>query len=484
MGAMEANTGTTHGLDAWREGRERQAVLRGQTERLASVLEHAGIPTRLPCEVVMVGEVTGATQAAEAWRSIRFLPVVAQRDRRPVLNGLAMWLRGPEGRHARYAVVTSGVRVPLGGDLKKRQAEHTANIRRWSSEASQRWGVELLFRATEFTTADEGVHLHSNVVYRLSRRLTKKEWRKFLKWSRTRLRAHWKDCGPLKDASEVVKYCMKPAELETLSEPHLVWLFEQTYRAKLCQPLGAFADWMAGLDRDRLKVAMVKRGKVSRLCLVSKSEREPSEGGGDGPGENVLCGRTLPQARWCPYAEPVSLVLGYTETPTTPAGVRRLAALNVRRQQARGWWDAAGAPDPQGPDIRVHTDRPTVQATMDALSTLTLDDGTVIDRDTGEVLFEPPDNAAEARQAAADAARDEHARATEETADRLAAWRAAAPAREAAAVAREAAAVAAEVERRLRCPAPQVNRPVTTKRGARDAWQAAAYESWMAARTP
>ena len=416
--ALAANTGTTHGLEAWEEGRARQAVLRAQTDRLSAVLEAAGIQTRLPSDVSLVGEVTGGVDRAESWRSIRFLPLVAQRDRRPVASALKLWLRGPGGKHVRYAVVTSGQRVPVGGDLKARQAEHTGNIRRWASEAGQRYGVELVLRATEYTVNEDGVHLHSNIAYRLARPLRRKRWAEFLSWSRGRLQATWKDCGELRDADEVVKYCVKPAELERLDDAAVVWLFDQTYRAKLVQPLGAFAEWLRGLERDRLRVAMVHdRGGKARLRLVAKGTREASTGGGD-VGENVICGRTLPQARWSQWAEPVSLVMGYTEEPTTPEGVRRLAVLRARQEQARGWWAANGAPDPAA--IKVHTVRPTVQAT----ATATAEDGTVFDPETGEVLYEPDPERVAGRERARQAAWDEHRRATQETADRLAEWRA------------------------------------------------------------
>lgn len=422
-GALAANTGRTHGDQAWEEGRERQVLLRQQTERLAALLEEAGIHTRLPSDVWMVGDVTGGVERAESWRAIRFLPLVAQRDRRPVASALKLWLR--TARYVRYAVVTSGERVPLGGDLKARQAEHTANIRRWSSEASERYGVELLLRATEYTVNDEGVHLHSNIAYRLARPLPSPVWAEFLSWSRGRLQAHWKDCGQLRDADEVVKYCVKPAELDRLDGDQVAWLFEQTYRAKMVQPLGGFADWLRGLERDRLKVAQVygADGK-SRFRLVTKMEREPSTGTGGGQaGENVICGRTLPQARWCPWSEPVSLVMGYTNAPTTADGVRRLALLRARQAEARTWWDANGAPDPAS--LRVHTDRPTVQAT----ATGTTSGGTVFDLATGEVLYEPPPAAEEAREGARQAARDAHQDATVATMDRIAAWHAQAPER-------------------------------------------------------
>lgn len=448
--ALSVNTGRTHGAKAWAEGRERQAVLHAQTERVAAVLDAAGVPTRLASDVCMVGEVTGEVERAESWRAIRFLPLVAQRDRKPVASGLKLWLRGPDATYVRYAVVTSGTRIPIGGDLKKRQAEHTANLRRWSSEAGERYGVELVLRATEYTVNAHGVHLHSNIAYRLERPLEPERWSEFLSWSRQRLQATWQDCGQLRDADEVVKYCVKPADLERLDADGVVWLFEQTYRSKMVQPLGRFAAWMRDLERDRLKVAMVYEptGKAY-LRLVTKMQREPSEGGGE-VGENVICGRTLPQARWCPWSEPVSLVMGYTETPVTAEGVRRLAVLRARQVQARGWWDANGAPDPAllAGLFRVHTDRPTVQT----LATLTLASGDLVDPETGELVFEPDPGRLAVLEADRQAMQANHRTALDTADQRLAVWHAAAPEREAecAAWALVLAAEKAEHASRLR----------------------------------
>ena len=421
------NTGTTHGIESWEEGRARQAVLCEQTRRIADVLEASGIQVRLPSDVSLVGEVTGNVDLAESWRAIRFLPLVAQRDRKPVSSAMKLWLRGSGGRHVRYAVVTSGDRVPLGGALKKRQAEHTANIRRWASEAGQRFGVELLLRATEYTVNDDGVHLHSNIAYRLARPLPADSWSEFLSWSRGRLQATWKDCGELENADELVKYCVKPADLDRLGDDDLVWLFEQTFRAKMIQPLGAFGEWMKDLERDRLKVAMVRdsEGNKSRLRLVTKMKRDMTKGGGE-VGENVICGRTLPQARWTQWAEPVSLVMGYTEMPQTPEGVRRLAVLRSRQAEAQGWWIANGAPDPA--TIKVHTDSPTVQ-NQEATKTVTASDGTVFDPETGEVLYEHDPGCRAAQEGSRIQARQAHEQVTVETTERLAEWHAGAPER-------------------------------------------------------
>lgn len=405
LDAIRANSGITWGLESWEISRKRQNALEGQTSRLADILERNGIRVRLPSEVTTLGEVTGGTSRTEAYRPIRFLPSVAQRDRRPVLNGLKLWLRSPANRWCRYAVVTSGTRVPLMGDLKARQKKHTRDITRWAHEAQKDFGVEVIFRGTEYTVEAEGIHLHSNIVYKPIKKMSKDDWTHFLEWSHQRLKCHWKDCGILEDASEVVKYALKPAELNGLSDEVICWLHGEMFRAKLCQPMRSFADWLDGLQQERLKVAMVRCGEKSTLKLVQKMEKPEPSGQKEGPGENVILGRILPVAKFCQWAEPLTLVANFTENPATPQGVRRLEAIRLRQRQAREFWDANGAPCPSL--IKVHTDRPTVQ-TSDPRHLVTQASGHIIDGDTGEVLYSPPVN--RARKQAEERQRDQERR--------------------------------------------------------------------------
>lgn len=450
--AMAANTGQSLGAETWRERAQMRAQLAEQTASIAAALERQGITCHTPSTVVAVGDVTRQAEGLEAWRAIRILPLVAQRDRRPLLNALRYYHHNdPGGRYIRMAVITSGRRVPLLGPLKERQRDHTRDVSRWAHEARKDWRVEVLFRGTEFTVTPDGVHLHSNILLRPLVALPKDVWREFLRWTRRRLGGvQWRDCGRLQKPEEAIKYAVKPADLVGLADEVLAWLHHETYRAKHAQPMGAFAEFCADLDADRVKVAMVHQGgrAGARLELVEKPRRDPAEGG-SGPGENMLVARTLPQSRFSPWAEPCSLVMNWTPSPTTPDGWRRLAVLNARTVEARAWWDAAGAPEPAvavaagqgqaaaqagraqavlpfpgaagtppagGGRFKVHTCRPTVQVTgggtpppgPDPGPTRTAleADGTVYDPDTGEILLQAPKGRREEQAAAAKRAQE------------------------------------------------------------------------------
>jgi hypothetical protein len=49
-----------------------------------------------------------------------------------------------------------------------------------------------------------------------------------------------------------------------------------------------------------------------------------------------------PQSRFCPYAEPVTLVGNYTTEPKTWEGLLRLEEIKEIQRRARKFWDANG----------------------------------------------------------------------------------------------------------------------------------------------
>ncbi|WP_096700023.1 hypothetical protein [Magnetospirillum sp. 15-1] len=329
---MRLNTGWQLSPEHWRESAQRRQVLAEQTARMGDALEQfGGIRTRAPVRVTVIGNATGEIDGQESYRAICFLPLIAQRERRPVLNALRYFQRHhPAGAYIRYAVVTAGRRVPAWGDLRGAMARLHRQVSRWAHDADRDWDVEVLYRGTEVTRdAAATYHPHANVLYRPRRGMSKARWSAFLGWSRGRLGAHWRDNGTLRDADEAIKYPFKPAELDDAPGDELVWLWWDTHRLKLVQPMGAFAEFRRQLQRDGQKVAMVNRRGGARLEIVARAKRDPldDKAEADPRGENLILCRTAPQFRFCSFAEPVTLVVNYTDQPTTPEGRQRLAII-------------------------------------------------------------------------------------------------------------------------------------------------------------
>lgn len=271
------------------------------------------------------------------------------------------------GRTCRYAVATSGQRVPWGADLKGRRAEFLNRINRWSSEARRRYGIEVLYRGdndtfcrADGTTAD-GVNLHADLVYRPTRRLSPDDWERFLRWSRDRLGgAHWRDCGALRSAAAVVRYVLKLSwgregltaddradglvGIDELTPDELAWYYHATLGVTRVKPLRAFAAFCKSLNDNREEIRWVPGpGGKRELRRVQRPRLEPrppvvTRDGQPAPRmENIVLGRTAAHPRFSSVCEPCSIVLGFTGTPTTEIGHSGLDMIMNRCDQAARW---------------------------------------------------------------------------------------------------------------------------------------------------
>ncbi|WP_425405181.1 hypothetical protein [Hwanghaeella sp.] len=273
-----------------------------------------------------------------------------------MLNALIYFQRNADGgRYMRYAVVTAGKRIPAFGALRETIKKLGRDVSRWASEARARFDIEVVYRGTEFTVNAEGeYHPHANVLYIPRRKLDDDEWSEFLSWSRTRLGAHWRDCGKLSEPREALKYPFKPNDLNGRPNPEIAWLFHELFRMKLAQPLGAFKAFWKELDTEKEKIGRIYTpdGSGGELQRIKKQERE---GGAGEPRiqafkENNLICRTSPQARFSPFLEPLTMVENYTATPKTEGGKHRLQLLQLRMANARADWNRNGGPDPTLPN--------------------------------------------------------------------------------------------------------------------------------------
>lgn len=386
------NTGRAMSPDAWQERRSKDQVLKDQTEALADALERTGIPARGDNNVVAVGLVTGAVESLNTYRSICFLPSVAQRDRRPMLNELRLFRHKHKAhQYMRFAVVTNGQTVPIGGmppmdigtlpktdayfELRHRIQDLNRMCSRFADWARNEWDIDVLFRGTEFTIKKRdadgmmSAHPHANLLYTPRRRLKKREWDTFLAQAAEQFEGYWwKDCGVLEDPNEAIKYAFKPAELTRLDDAGVRWLYEQTFRLKMTQPMGEFQQWRNntlwehteledGSTRSRKgrKVITLEYADGSRQLDIVTVRKRPSHGSGkrddeprDGPPpENVLMSITTPQRRFSPYAEPCALVMNYTEAPSSEWGHAALYEIEESAKVARPIWDMNGAPAPE-----------------------------------------------------------------------------------------------------------------------------------------
>lgn len=400
----------------WAKRQAATATLMAQNDKLADALQRAGEDVIRPGGLTLISAVTNIVETQRVFRAVRFLPVVAARDRRPLVNGLKLYIHEhPNSRYFRYAVMTCAEPVPAFGDLRRTIQELSRRISKWAHEIStpdengKCYDIEVLYRGIEFTRATAAerdaeaaargqksdlskrygkdtvlYHVHANVLYWPKRNIDKL-WPEFLKYTQKFMGAHWRDNGVVKSVEEIVKYCSKPADTLAATDGELVWLYRQTRKLKICQPMGEFRLWMKTLKEQRKKIARVHQGRGDgRLMRVKKGKRGGAEenaadedgnvieddeeatdedsddapeptpapekrertGTVAGSTSNIVIGLTLPQWRHSPWAEPMIMIQDY-DPATLHSESEDGAAIRMWQQQAREWWDDNWGPPPE-----------------------------------------------------------------------------------------------------------------------------------------
>lgn len=375
---LKNNTGWTQPPALWAKQALRRERRSAETQRIAAILVRAGVDVYRGDHITYISTVTDIVESKRSYRSICMLPEIAARERRDMVNGLQFFMSKHEKcEYLRYAVMTADSPVPVGGDLRSTIQQLSRRISKWSDHL-KKWDIKVLYRGIEFTrmTAEKRnmghrhdpdtvlYHVHANVIYWPTRALKPSEWSAFLRFTKSHVGGEWSDNGRIKDAEQVIKYCNKPADTVAAADDEIVWLYHQTAKLKMCQPLGDFKVWRQTLKKRGEKIAHIHvGGGESRPARVKKARRNPNfteqsvRRGRDGSSSpvvphqngqakaatNVFLGMTQPLSRHSPWREPLMMFLNYDPT-TVDDGL--LCAIEGWRKEIRGWWNAADAPAP------------------------------------------------------------------------------------------------------------------------------------------
>jgi hypothetical protein len=321
-------------------------------------------------DITAIGDLTGTHAIRERrFRKCRFLPIVAKYDRAEWVRVIDYFLKNdPQGRYARYGVISCGERIPFTCEFveesKKRIARQQDKIRRWINESREIYGVDIILKTFETALNPHSAHHHFNVIYIPRRGMRKDRFRKWLAWSRKRLGVHWKDCGRVENLREVIKYACKlqgPDSLSAISDDSFSSMFKLMHGRSTIEAHGSFADFRRDLEKAGQRITYLRRAGAPPVLVKMKKQRRSTNAEkhitpGDAPKrENIIIGRQLPRVCGKPVLEPVTMVLNYTPHPTTEAGVKGLETLQMHRQIARAWAAENGS------GFNVHTVTASVQ---------------------------------------------------------------------------------------------------------------------------
>ena len=303
--------------ETWDAGRVNELRLRSQTASLVGLLEAGGYVAERPLssDIVRIGVCSGASEVVPAYRNINFLPSIARAKRQKMVRNLSWWADQGRG-YLRYGVVTGGVRVPIS-QLRQSLQDLGRLVSRWSaSDQLRAWGVSVVFRSSEFTiNAAKMCHPHVNLVYDFTRRLEPQEFSQFLKFTHDFFGAVWKDCGRLVDPAEVVKYCVKPVDLEGLGSVDLVALAHSLFGLRLVSTFGEFRRAMLVLKSNRQTIAKTWRGQSWRWCVVQRAEAVRSESAGVAGLVDQVISISAPSPIFSPRFEPCVYVRNWSGRP-------------------------------------------------------------------------------------------------------------------------------------------------------------------------
>lgn len=350
-----------------------RALLIEQTAAMEERLVRCGVDMSVKQKrgVISIGNVTLTRQDAEkSFRKCRFLPVVAKADRATWLREIEYFLKNdPQGRFARYGVISCGERVEFDHDFvqnsKDKIAFTQAKIRRWINESRDNYGVDVILKTLETAPNHKSGHHHFNAIYIPRKGMRKDRFREWLAFSRKRLGVHWQDCGRIKNIREVIKYTCKiqgANSLETLPDSAFLSLFELMFGRTTIEAHGSFAEFRRRLEKGKKRVVwMRQKGAPPRLVVMKKQSRKKSnKPRGDALQENLILGRQLPRSMGAGVLEPVTIVQNLTFNPVTEAGRRRLEELEGHVSEAREWAAENGS------SFSVHTTPASVQTTCPA----------------------------------------------------------------------------------------------------------------------
>ena len=271
--------GRCHDPEKWDENAAKRKHLSDQTKKVASKL-HEGFTVyglgwdRLVNldpyqyqDLFIFGLHSRQYKKLDGYKNINFLPSVAQKNRSQKTKEMELFLK--HNKNERMWTFTAGPRCNLSQLQKKCRWMHRKISKLNDQPFMKELGARFVFRATEFGELasnghdDISLHPHMHALLHLERYLRPDDWSFLLK----RIQAFWgvycKDCGKIRNSRELVKYCVKPSDLDGLNNVQLNKLYHATDGLRLWESLRDFRKMRRNIREEKKKV-VIRKG-VPRL---------------------------------------------------------------------------------------------------------------------------------------------------------------------------------------------------------------------------
>ena len=311
-------SGDVGDIEQWEKGQSLHNKLIEQSHGIAEKLESQNIQAyNHEQDLVLIGLHSKQFKVVENFRNINFIPSVARKNRNRQSKELTYFLQ--ENPNCRMWTISTGKRCGSSDLLHRVKKLHRQVSKINATPFMLQAGASFVFRATEFGEVapdggDLSFHPHCHALLHLDRFIPKAEWSKLLSKIQAYFGAYSQDNGRIRNPRELVKYCVKPSDLEHLSAEHVALLYHSSKGLRLCEPLRKFRKLRGHIRNEKLKV--IQRKGIMKL-VPSWNQAQTVE-------ESIF--RPLPQEEataspsvlaWCvparvftPITEPIMLVHG------------------------------------------------------------------------------------------------------------------------------------------------------------------------------
>lgn len=330
-------SGVSLDIDQWEKGRQMSDKLLQQSHDIAKKMESVGFSAYdHQSDLTLVGLNSRQHSKLPPFRNVTIIPWVARKKRNKSSKELEYFLQ--KNPNARTWVHTTGKRCTLK-ELPERLENLHAKFGRVNSQPfMKKFGAKFVFRSTEFgeiAKTDEGLsfHPHCHSVLVLDRKLPSEDW-SLLVSKICKYFVHWSyDAGKIKSVKELVKYCVKPSDLEHLNGYELLSIHQITTNKRLVEFLGHLRKQRQLHNKDNVRLVRRKGVLTKTQNWNASKKKHPKwvlpvdDDSAHGP---TIVAWIPPTAVFTHITEPCFLVQGLgSNDPTT-----LLDSWEVQRMQA------------------------------------------------------------------------------------------------------------------------------------------------------
>ena len=311
-------SGEVGDIDLWEKGQSFHKRLLEQSHDIAAKLESQGIEAyNHEQDLVLIGLHSRQHKVVPNFRNINFIPTVGRKNRNRQSKELTYFLQS--NPNCRMWTISTGVRCSSSELVGRVKKLHRQVSKINSMPFMKHAGLTFVYRATEFGEVapdgdDLSFHPHCHALLHLDRYLPKAEWSQVLSKIRAYFGAYSQDNGRIRNPRELVKYCVKPSDLEHLTAAQVALLYHSSKGLRLCESLQSFRKLRGHIRETKLKV--IQRKGIMKLVpswnqaqTVEESIFRPIPKDDGVPSPSVLAW-CVPARVFTPITEPIMLVHG------------------------------------------------------------------------------------------------------------------------------------------------------------------------------